>query len=125
MTNDYVNQLKSDFNFLDISDEVFEQVLNKCIDKKRSDEENRKKIYSIFYKMISDNIIETGKYIDIVKYIKNKFDISSSKNSIESLNKLIIFLGKCEVEINRENYDKLLNESPELKKCLESFNDAY
>ena len=119
MTNGYINQLKSDFAFLDISDEVFEQILNKCIDKKRSDEENRKKVYSLFYKMISDNIIETGKYIDIVKYIKNKFDISSSKNSIESLNKLIIFLGKCEVEINRENYDKLLNESPELKKCLE------
>mgnify|MGYP003306804431 CR=1 FL=1 len=39
MTNGYINQLKSDFAFLDISDEVFEQILNKCIDKKRSEEE--------------------------------------------------------------------------------------
>ena len=119
MSMKLINQLKSDFNFLDISDGVFEQILNKCIYENRSDEENREEVYNIFYKMISDNIIETGEYIDIVKYIDSKFDISSLDNSIESLNKLIAFIGQCKVDINRENYDKLINESPELKKCLE------
>ena len=119
MTNNFINQLKSDFAFLDISDEVFEKVLNKCIDEKKSDLENREKVYKIFYKMISANIVQNGEYKDIVNYIENSFDTINTQNSIKSLNKLIVFLGQCEVEINRENYDKLINESPELKKCLE------
>ena len=119
MNRDFIDEIRSEFSFLDISDDTFDKLFKQCIDPKKSDEENKKMIYKIFYKMISDNIVENGEYKDIVKYIENNFDIRNTQKSIELLNKLIVFLGQCEVEINRENYDKLINESPELKECLE------
>lgn len=119
MTTDLMNQLKSDFSFLDISDDAFEQVFNKCIDKKKSDEDNKERVYKIFYKIVHDSIVETGEFVDIVKYIEKNFDTSTIEKSIESLNNFIIFLGQCNIDITKENYDKLIKQSPELKKCLE------
>ena len=119
MTTDLMNQLKSDFNFLNISDEVFEQILSKCIDKKKNNDENKKRVYSIFYKIVRDKVADEGKYTDIISYIENNFDNSDIKKAINSLNKLTQFLEKCEIDINKDNYNKLVNNTPKLKKCLD------
>lgn len=119
MTNNFINKLKSDFAFLNISDELFEQVINKCADKKKSDDENKKKVYRVFYNIIHDNIVETGEYTYILDYIKMNFNLKNVENSIDSLNKLVPFLGECRIDITKENYDILINNSQELKKCLE------
>lgn len=119
MTNGLMNQLKSDFAFLNIDDDVFEQVFNRCIDKKKSEVENKKRIYEIFYKIIRDDFIKNEDYTNIIKYIDDKFDSSNVKKAIESLNKLSILLEQCGIDINKKDYDKLINGTPKLKKCID------
>lgn len=122
MNRDFIDKIKLDFSFLDISDDDLEKVFNRCIDPKKSEEENKEKIYKVLYGIVSDNYLETGSFFDIEKYIESNFDISTLEKSIESLNNFSQFLTKCKIDINRDNYNKILKESEPFVKCLKNIS---
>ena len=65
MNRDFMKELKQEFSFLDISDDTFEKVFNRCINSHKSDEENKNRVRKVFYNIIKDNIIETGDFFDV------------------------------------------------------------
>ena len=122
MNRDFMEEVKHDFSFLNISDDTFDKIFNRCIDPRKTNEENKKRVYKILYKMVNENIVETGSFIDIENYIEENFDLSTLNKCIESLNKLSIFLTSCNIEANGDNCNKILKSSEQFEKCLKSIS---